>query len=96
MPELEHIPADEAANIAKIAALTIRQLDRRYPAPEPILRGVHAKDHGCVRATFKIDACLPEDLRVGVLAGAGREYEASSHHRLGAKAPGGCPMSGLA
>ena len=102
MPELEHIPADEAANIAKIADLTVQQLDRRYPAPQPILRGVHAKDHGCVRATFKIDACLAEDLRVGVLACAGREYEALirfsnasvSVDADSAPGPSGLPMHG--
>ena len=76
MPELEHPPADEADNIAKIAALTIQQLERRYPTPPPILRGVHAKDHGCVKATFKVAENLPENLRVGVLACPGHEYEA--------------------
>lgn len=76
MIELEHIPADEAANIAKIAELTIKQLERRYSNKPPVLRGVHAKGHGCVKAKFKVDDSLPEDLRVGVLASPGREYEA--------------------
>jgi hypothetical protein len=76
MIELEHIPADEAANIAKIAQLTIKQLERRYSDKPPVLRGVHAKGHGCVKAKFKVDDNLPEDLRVGVLASPGREYEA--------------------
>ena len=76
MTELENIPANEADNIQEIAALTIRQLERRYPSPQPILRGVHAKDHGCVKATFKVHENLPEYLRVGVLACAGHEYEA--------------------
>lgn len=76
MIELEHIPADEAANIAKIAELTIKQLERRYSNKPPVLRGVHAKGHGCVKARFKVDDNLPEDLRVGVLASPGREYEA--------------------
>ena len=76
MPELEHPPADEADNIAKIAALTIQQLERRYPTPPPILRGVHAKDHGCVTATFKVNANLPDELRTGAFACAAHEYEA--------------------
>ena len=76
MTELEHVPADEAGNIAKIAALTVQQLDRCYPAPEVIRRGVHAKDHGCVTAIFKINANLPDELRVGAFACAGHEYEA--------------------
>lgn len=76
MIELEHIPADEATNIAKIAELTIQQLERRYPGGCPVLRGVHAKDHGCVKARFKVDDNLPNDLRVGVFASPGREYDA--------------------
>ena len=102
MTELEHIPEDEAGNIAKIAALTVQQLDRRYPAPQAILRGVHAKDHGCVTAIFQVNANLPDELRVGVLACAGHEYEALirfsnasvSVDPDSAAGPAGLPMHG--
>jgi hypothetical protein len=53
MIELEHIPADEAANIAKIAELIIKQLERRYSDKPPFLHSVHTKGHGCVRVRFR-------------------------------------------
>lgn len=76
MAKLENIPANEAADIAKIAELTIQQLERRYAAKPPVLRGVHAKDHGCVHASFKVNEDLADNFRVGVFASPGREYEA--------------------
>ena len=78
MPELEMIPANEAAHIADIAKLTIKQLERRYggsPA-KPILRGVHAKGHGCVRASFKVNDDLPANLCAGIFATPGRTFDA--------------------
>ena len=76
MTQLENIPNGEQANIDEIAELTIKQLEKRYAGKPPVLRGVHAKDHGCVTATFQVDANLPDALRVGVFASPGREYEA--------------------
>jgi hypothetical protein len=76
MPNLENIPNGEQSNIDEIANLTIKQLERRYSKHPPALRGVHAKDHGCVTAKFKVEEDLPAHLRVGVFASAGREYEA--------------------
>ncbi len=43
---LENIPVDEPQRIQNIVALTIKQLQLRYPGDKPVLRGVHAKDHG--------------------------------------------------
>jgi hypothetical protein len=76
MTELEQIPAEEAAQIESIVRLTIEQLKQRYPGADSVRRGVHVKDHGCVRARFKVLDALPEHLRVGVFAEAGHEYEA--------------------
>ena len=79
MADLELIPPEEAAQIADIVNLTIHQLKRRYEAPggkPPVLRGVHAKDHGCVRAKFKVIKALPNHLRVGIFANPGQEYDA--------------------
>jgi hypothetical protein len=76
MAELEHIPSDEAKQIENIARLMIEQLKQRYPGEEAVRRGVHAKDHGCVRARFKVDDSLPEHLRVGVFAEPGHGYDA--------------------
>jgi hypothetical protein len=75
MPQLENIPTNEEENIKTIADLTIKQLEKRYAGKPPILRGVHAKDHGCVRAKFKVDENIREDLRVGVFARPGQVYD---------------------
>jgi len=77
-PDLEKIPPEEAAQIQKIVKLTVEQMKQRYPAGTPVLRGVHPKDHGCVQATFRVLGAdqLPAELRVGVFAKPGKEYEA--------------------
>ena len=49
------------AMIAELEA----QVDELY-ANKKMLRQVHTKMHGCVKATFKIEKDLPEDLKVGV------------------------------
>jgi hypothetical protein len=76
MAELERIPPEEAIQIENIVRLTIEQLKRRYPCEAAVRRGVHPKDHGCVTAKFKVDDLLPADLRVGVFAVPGQEYDA--------------------
>ncbi|MCY2966469.1 MAG: catalase family protein [Planctomycetota bacterium] len=75
-PQLEQIPPEEAAQIENIVRLTVAQMKNRYPGLKPVLRGVHPKDHGCVTATFRISDSLPEELRVGVFAKPGQEYQA--------------------
>ncbi len=42
----------------------------------PALRDAHAKDNGCVRATFCVDRDLKSELRIGVFKYPGREYQA--------------------
>lgn len=76
MTELERIPAEEAIQIENIVRLTIEQLKKRYPGEDRVRRGVHAKDHGCVMAKFKVNDSLPEHLQVGVFATPGHEYDA--------------------
>ncbi len=73
---LENIPVDEAKQIQNIVALTIQQLQHRYPGNKRVLRGVHAKDHGCVTATFAVLPGIAENLRQGVLATPGKTYSA--------------------
>lgn len=75
LTQLERIPSEEATQIKNIMGLTIEQLKKRYPG-KPVLRGVHPKDHGCVMAKFKVLDLLAEDLRVGVFATPGHEYQA--------------------
>ena len=76
MPELERVPPEEAAQIDHIVQLTIQQLQRRYAGDAQVLRGVHPKAHGCVRAEFTVRPDLPESLRVGVFAEPGKRYDA--------------------
>lgn len=74
----EHIPNPdlEAEQITETTELTIKLLDKRYPPPKQILRGVHPKSHGCVKATFTINPDIPSDLQVGLFAEPGKQFDA--------------------
>lgn len=74
----EHIenPELEAKQIAETTELTVKLLDKRYPPPKQILRGVHPKSHGCVKATFTINPDLTPEFQVGLFAEAGKQFEA--------------------
>ncbi|MGH8605932.1 MAG: catalase family protein [Gammaproteobacteria bacterium] len=69
-------PEKEAEQIKEIADLTVKLLDKRYRSPDTILRGVHPKSHGCVRAVFQVNADIGEDLQVGLFATPGKRYDA--------------------
>lgn len=74
---IEEAPADEPAWIEETAALTVALQDKRAPGQgSKLLRGVHAKSHGCVAATMTVDHDLDEIYRVGVFAKPGRVYDA--------------------
>ncbi|OYV20013.1 MAG: hypothetical protein CG438_695 [Methylococcaceae bacterium NSP1-1] len=74
----EHIqnPDQEADQIAEITDLTVKLLDKRYPPPKQILRGVHPKSHGCVKATFTIDPDIAPEYQVGLFAEPGKQFDA--------------------
>ena len=74
----EHIqnPDREAKQIAETTDLTVKLLDKRYPPPKQILRGVHPKSHGCVKATFTINPDIPSELQVGLFAEPGKQFDA--------------------
>ena len=76
MTELEHVPDREAEQIDHIVELTGEQLKKRYTGGPRFLRGVHPKDHGCVRAEFIVQECLADDFQVGVFAEPGRQFDA--------------------
>lgn len=76
VPRLETVPPEEAVQIRKIIGLTLQLLQRRFPPQTMARRGVHAKDHGCVKASFTVNADVPEQYRVGVFATPGKTYEA--------------------
>ncbi len=73
----ENVPATEAEQIQNIIELTRQQLQKRYPDPAKIRRGVHPKDHGCVLASFKVDEDIDQQLRVGLFSKPGAEYPAA-------------------
>ena len=61
----EHITEQENQQIDEITDLTVKLLDKRYTDQgKPILRGVHPKSHGCVKATFTISHHIDESYRV--------------------------------
>lgn len=74
----EHIqnPDQEAEQIAETTNLTVKLLDKRYPPPEQILRGVHPKSHGCVKATFTINPDIAPEFQVGLFAEPGKQFDA--------------------
>lgn len=72
----EEIPEGEAEQSEEIADLTVKLLDKRYPAPKRILRGVHPKSHGCVKAVFEVNADIAKDLQVGLFDNPGKIYDA--------------------
>jgi len=73
----EHITEQENEQIDEITDLTVKLLDKRYTDKgKPILRGVHPKSHGCVKATFKINEDIDKDLRIGLFTHPGKEFQA--------------------
>ena len=76
----EAIPAEEPGEIDETAALTVELQDKRAQNVAEQggcpLRGVHAKSHGCVKATFEINCDVPEKYRVGLFAEPGKVFEA--------------------
>lgn len=60
----------------EIVDLTVKLQDQRYPKPEKILRGVHPKSHGCVKATFAINKDIDKALQVGLFSSPGKQYQA--------------------
>ncbi len=76
---LEKIAPNEADTIDKLVELTTRLQDLRtnHPAQDGnVMRGVHAKSHGCLEAEFTVLPDLPADLRVGLLAHPGATHRA--------------------
>src|SRR4051812_38865229 len=59
MPELEHIPVEEAKQVDNIIRLTMEHLRKLYSGQTPALRGQHAKGHACVMAKLKVLEDLP-------------------------------------
>ncbi|MCR9201713.1 MAG: di-heme-cytochrome C peroxidase [Planctomycetaceae bacterium] len=71
---VEEIPDGEQAAIDSVVDLTARRMRAMY-AEGGLRRGVHPKDHGCVKATFQVLPEIGEDHAVGVFQ-PGAAYEA--------------------
>lgn len=99
--KFETVPPGEQAEIDEIIALTTQLLEKRYGS-SLARRGVHPKDHGCVKASFTVDSDLEPDYRVGVLAMPGSTYQAwvrfsNATPRVGPDMePDGPPSRGMA
>jgi Catalase len=66
----------EEALIDDMIKITSDFVDRRFrEGRRPALRDAHAKDTGCVRASFQIDGDLDQSLRHGVFV-PGKKYDA--------------------
>jgi Dyp-type peroxidase family len=63
--ELESVPPDEQLHIDGLID-TLREKMKRDYAGGRTLRDAHPKQHGCVRATFRVEPNLDPALRVGV------------------------------
>jgi len=61
----EYISANEDAIAAKMINEFEAQMDRMYQ-DKKMLRQIHTKMHGCVKALFTIEPGLPEELKVGL------------------------------
>ncbi len=69
-------PEEETRQIEEVATLTEELLEMRYCPSHRILRGVHPKSHGCVKAVFEVNADIAENLRVGLFAVPGKKFDA--------------------
>lgn len=83
-------PMPEDRAMADIVTGARGLLASTYPATgrRPALRGAHAKAHGCVKAVFRVDPDLADDLRVGSFVQPGRRYKAWLRFSNSAFTPG--------
>jgi hypothetical protein len=58
-------PAEEAVTAQRIINLMEKQMVKNFEGGR-MLRDVHSKGHGCVKAKFTVRPNLPDELRVGV------------------------------
>jgi hypothetical protein len=76
----ETIPPGEAEQIDETAAIMMHLQDLRQkndPSQHgQLLRGVHPKSHGCVKAEFAVNSDIAEEYRVGLFADPGRKFDA--------------------
>lgn len=76
----ETIPPGEAGQIDETAAIMINLQDKRrkndHTQNDKLLRGVHPKSHGCVKAELVVNNDIDEKYRVGLFTDPGRKFDA--------------------
>ena len=76
----ETVPTGETSEIDETSALTVTLQDKRAQQDESqegrLLRGVHAKSHGCVRAEFVVRDDIEEKYRLGLFTRPGKKHSA--------------------
>src|SRR5882762_1133503 len=81
-PKFERLCTDEPQIVLKVARLAVTAVIENYRNGKvsglgaKALRDQHAKQHGCVRATFMVRRDLPPELGVGVFR-PGAKYDAT-------------------
>src|SRR5476649_2711479 len=81
--DFETVPPGEAEAAAQVAALIEGTVAKDHKETGSAHRDAHAKAHGCVRATFTVDAKLPAELRQGIFQ-EGRVYQSWIRYSNGA------------
>lgn len=83
-------PLPDDLAIEEIATGAQAELAAAYPegASGIVRRDAHAKAHGCVKAIFRTDPDLPQDLRVGTFSAPGQAFKALIRYSNGAMHPG--------
>jgi hypothetical protein len=78
--KFEKLPEGEAREVDETAELTVKLQDKRAEKDEnqngKLLRGVHAKSHGCVKANFVVRRDIEDKHRVGLFAHPGKVHQA--------------------
>src|SRR5687767_11316626 len=68
----EYVSGDEPAIVSEMVREMEAQMERMYGRDKKMLRQIHTKMHGCVKAEFRIADNLPEDLQVGLFSKPGK------------------------
>jgi catalase len=83
----EKLEPNEAVLVKQIAdAATAQVMQARDADPQRVARrDAHPKAHGCVKASFTLNADVPADLRVGTFAQPSKKYDAWIRFSNGSK-----------
>lgn len=78
--DFEEAPIDETIGIKEISETGTRLQDKRADQDASqegkILRGVHAKSHGCVKAEFSVRNDISEEYQIGLFSRPGEKHAA--------------------